>query len=126
MTTVNRLAIWMDHSDAHVMKVDAEMKRRHITSNFSKDDKAQTLAKSENIMHNKEHGLHVAFYKVLGDIIKDYDEVLIFGPTNAKKELHNLLADDSHFDAIKFEVFPADYMTEHEEQAFVRRHYELN
>ncbi len=116
----------MDHSDAHVMKVDAEMKRRHIESNFGKDDKGETLGRSENVMHNKEHGHHIAYYKALGEIIKDYDEVLIFGPTDAKKELHNYLAADSHFAKVKFDVQPADYMTEHEEHAFVRKHYDMS
>ena len=126
MNTISRLAIWMDHSDAHVMEVNAEMKRRHIASHFGKDEKGETLARSEAVMHNKEHGHHIAFYKALGEIIKGYQEVLIFGPSNAKKELHNYLADDSHFDKIKFDVQSADYMTENEEHAFVRRHYAMD
>jgi len=44
--------------------------------------------------------------------LKDYEEVLLFGPTNAKNELFNLLKDDRHFEKIKIEVKSGDKMTD--------------
>jgi len=57
--------------------------------------------------------------------MKDYDEVLLFGPTNAKNELVNILKVDHHFDEIKIEVKPADKMTENQQLAFVKEHFKI-
>ena len=38
-------------------------------------------------MHNKEQHEQSDYYKKLGETIKNYTEVLLFGPTDAKVEL---------------------------------------
>ena len=58
-----------------------------------------------------------------GDAIKNYDEVLIFGPTHAKEELVNLLKADRHFENIKIDVKHADKMTENQQHAFVKDYF---
>ena len=63
------------------------------------------------------------FYKQLSEIIKNYKEVLLFGPTDAKVELHNILKANHLFANIKIDVKQADKMTEHQEHAFVREHF---
>lgn len=75
-------------------------------------------------MHNKEQQFHEAFYKKIADEILKYDHVLLFGPTNAKMELHNLLNKDIHFKNIKIDIESADKMTDNEQYAFVRKHFE--
>ncbi|MFT6479867.1 MAG: stalled ribosome rescue protein Dom34, partial [Spirosomataceae bacterium] len=40
---------------------------------------------------NKRQQMNEAFYKEIADEILKYDHVLLFGPTNAKTELHNFL-----------------------------------
>lgn len=50
--------------------------------------------------------------------------MLLFGPTNAKTELHNFLNKDSHFKNVKVDVVSADKMTENEKNAFVKKHFE--
>ncbi len=56
-------------------------------------------------------------------MIKDYDEVLLFGPTDAKTELFNILKENRQFEKIKIEVKPADNMTENQEEAFVKEYF---
>jgi hypothetical protein len=58
--------------------------------------------------------------------MKDYDEVILFGPTDAKSELYNLLKNDHHFDKIRIEVKPADKMTENQQQAFVKKYFSIS
>ena len=123
MEVIKKVGIWMDHSSAHVMEFTDEIKTVHVDSKFTHHDKVATLARSENVMHHKEHDGQMAYYKHLGEVILNYQEVLLFGPTDAKKELHNHLATDHHFDGIKIEVLSADKMTEHQEHAFVRDHF---
>jgi hypothetical protein len=50
--------------------------------------------------------------------------VLLFGPTNAKVELHNYLKKDLHFKKIKIDIEPTDKMTNNEKDAFVKNHFE--
>ncbi len=127
MTATKNLGIWMDHASAHVMELTAApIKSQLVESAFSHQVKEETISKSEHLMHNKEHHQHLAYYKKLGDIIKNYDHVLLFGPTDAKAELYNVLKDDHHFAKIQIDLAPADHMTEHQEHAFVKQHFAKN
>ena len=63
------------------------------------------------------------YYKKLGEIIKNYEGVILFGPTEAKVELFNTLKADHHFEKINIEVKQADKMTENQQHAFVREHF---
>ena len=74
-------------------------------------------------MHNKEQHMTDSFYKEIADKILKYDNVLLFGPTNAKKELHNFLNKDLHFKDINIDIESADKMTDNEKEAFVENHF---
>lgn len=124
MKKTRLLGIWMDHSSAHAMTyVNDSIITEVIDSAFTSQDREATLAKSENIMHNKEQQQQGSYYKRVGDVIKNYEKVIIFGPTNAKSELANLLKEDHHFDNIEIEVKPADKMNAHEMQTFVKDYF---
>jgi hypothetical protein len=124
MTTAKNLGIWMDHSSAHLMEFTTDpIETKIIESKFTHEAKEQSLGKSENLMHNKEQHQQSEYFKKLGEIIKNYEEVILFGPTNAKVELYNTLKADHLFAKIKIEVKPADKMTENQEHAFVRQHF---
>ncbi len=119
-----QLGIWMDHSSAHIIEYsDSSLETETIETNFTHQDKESSLRKSENLMHNKEQQQQGDYYKKLGEVIKSFDEVLLFGPTDAKTELYNLLTADPHFSKIKIEVKQTDKMTENQEHAFVREHF---
>ena len=62
-------------------------------------------------MHNKEQQLQAEFYKKLEEIILNYDDVLLFGATNAKTELFNKIQKDHRFANIKIVVKEADKMS---------------
>ncbi|HEY5824359.1 MAG TPA: hypothetical protein VIT44_08340 [Cyclobacteriaceae bacterium] len=127
MSTEKRLGIWMDHAKAHLMEFTTEqMEDTIIASRFTHQEKEQTLEKSENIMHNKEQHQHAEYYKKIGEEIKKYDEVILFGPTNAKSELLNTLNGDHHFDKIKIHVQQTDKLTENQQHAFVRDYFSKN
>ena len=124
MKTVKNLGIWMDHAKAHVMEFTTDpIETTIITSGSTHEGKEQSLGKSENLMHNKEQHQQSEYYKKLIDTIRNYDEVVLFGPTNAKAELLNVLRADHNFEKIKIEVKQTDKMTENQEHAFVREHF---
>ena len=74
-------------------------------------------------MHNKEQHEQADYYNNLGGIIKNYDSVLLFGPTEAKVELYNVLKSDLRFAKIKINVKQADKMSEKQQHAFVREYF---
>jgi len=124
MTTGKKLGIWMDHASAHLMEYNDDMTTDIILSESTHAEKEKTLQKGESMMHNKEQQQQAEYYKTLGESIKNYDDVLLFGPTNARIELMNLLKADNHFSKIKIEIMPADKMTENQAQAFVRAYFQ--
>ena len=119
------LGIWMDHSIAHCSElINNTLVTESIESNPpSQVNKEDLYYKDESHMLNKEKDLLSSYYKKLGEIILDYDEVILFGPTDAKNELLNVLKDDHLFDKIKIEVKSADKMTENQQHAFVKEHF---
>lgn len=124
MKSAKYLGVWMDHSKAHIMELAADaMETRIIESTFTHEVKEETLSKNENLMHNKEQHQQAAYFKQLGEVIKKYDEVLLFGPTEAKNQLFNLLRADHLFENIKIDIKQTGKLTEHQERAFVKEHF---
>jgi stalled ribosome rescue protein Dom34 len=124
MTTATNLGIWMDHSNAHLMEFTTEpLTTMIISSRFTHREKEHSIGKSENGMNQKERHEHLDYYKKIGEAIKNYQDVLLFGPTTAKTELFNLLKADHHFEKIRIETKDADKMTQNEQHAFVRNHF---
>lgn len=114
----------MDHTNANLMEFNkGRMDTIVIHSKFSNGEKEESLKKSENLMHNKEQHAHGEFYKEIGEAIRDYGSVLLFGPTTAKSELFNVVNKDPLFAHIKFDVKPADKMTEYQQYTFVREFF---
>ena len=118
------LGIWMDHAIANLLDLYSKKNNHMIISEFTFSTKEKALDKSENLMHNKEQQMQEAYYKEIADEVLKYDTVLLFGPTNAKSELHNYLNEDLRFKDIKIDIKAADKMTDNQKEAFVREHFE--
>lgn len=124
MTDKTKIGIWMDHSLANLMDYSVNpMQTKTIECNFTREDKEEALKRSESIMHNKKQNELSEYYKEIAKIIKQYDEVLIFGPTDAKIELYNTIKDDQSYAKIKIAIKPADKMTENQQYAFVKTYF---
>jgi hypothetical protein len=124
MSNTNKLGIWMDHANAHLMEyTSGPIQTDILTSKFTHEEKEQSLHKGEFLMHNKEQHEQSAYYKMLGQKIKGYSEVVLFGPTSAKTELFNVLRADHQFEKIKIDLQQTDKMTEKQQHAFVRNHF---
>jgi hypothetical protein len=124
MSNTNKLGIWMDHSKAHLIEFKKESTPLTIiNTTFNHEDMESALNRSEQLMHNKRQQKQALYYNKLGNAIIPYGEVLLFGPTNAKTELLNVLQSDLRFEKIKIETQPADKMTENQKNAFVQKHF---
>ena len=124
MTIERGLGIWMDHQNAHIMEFTTDpIETATVESKFTHQEKEQTLGRSENLMHNKEQHEEGDYYKALGEIIRNYNDVVLFGPTDAKVELFNVLRKDHRFAGIVIEIVPTDKMTVNQQHAFVREYF---
>ena len=124
MKTRKRLGIWMDHSIAHLMEfTNKHFEVKTIESKLTNEVKKESLSNSESLLSNKKKGLLLAYYKKLSEAIKDYEQVILFGPTNAKIEFFDLLSEDIRFLKIKFEIKNTDEMTENQQQDFVQEYF---
>lgn len=124
MNTGKKLGIWMDHSKAHLVELIGSLEAtKTIDSTISDEDNEHSTSKSENVMHNKEQHKQAAFYKKLKAEIRNFEEVLLFGPSTAIEELANLLKADHQFDKIKVDVKHAGKMSDSQQHTFVKEHF---
>lgn len=121
MKTQKQLGIWMDHSKANIMELlNNKVISKTLESTPAFPEQVENLRLDESLMHSKEQIENADFYKELSIVIKGYNDVLLFGPTDAKTELFNLLKNNRQFDKIKISVQPADKLTENQQEAFVK------
>ena len=127
MKTTKKIGIWMDHHNAHLMEFSPDaIVTKTLESKFTHTAKEGSLHKGENGMHNKEQHQQAEYFKASSETIKQYDSVLLFGPTDAKSELYNLLSANHLFTKIKIDVRQSDKMTENQEHAFVKEFFSSN
>jgi hypothetical protein len=94
-----------------------------VVSESTYTEKEFSFNLHEKLLNKKEHYRQSGYFKKLSYIIKDYTQVILFGPTDAKNELLNLLETDHLFENIKIDVLNCDKMTENEMHAFVREYF---
>lgn len=124
MTATKGLGVYMDHYSARLIEYSPEGKEvRTITSSFTHKVKKSSIYKSEQLMHNKEQHSQRKYYNRIGDAIRNYDHVLLFGPTTAKTELFNLLKSDSNFSNIYISLKESDKINENQQHIFVRDYF---
>jgi len=125
MKSKKQIGIWMDHSVAFLTELTQDdLVTRTVESNPKSQVNPDDLYfRGEKHQLNKEQGILTAYYKELSEAIRDFDEVLLFGPTDAKSEFSNHLKADHLFDKIKIEAVSADKMTEFQQLTFIREYF---
>jgi hypothetical protein len=94
-----------------------------IKAKIAQQTKINGLSKNEILMHNKEGKQLSRYYKKLGEVIKNYKRIILFGPTNVKVELFDVLSEDEQFVKIKIEIKDTDKMTEDQKSSFVTDYF---
>jgi len=120
MKKQKQLGICMDHSSALIMELTNNM---IISTEFESESIKKIEIENEDnheIKGKEEQQTQSAYYKRISDIIRNYEAVLLFGPTDAKNELFNLIKVDHDFDNILIELRTTDKMTENQMFAFVK------
>ena len=128
MIITKNIGIWMNHSIAYIMEFTAGLITTiTVESNpdYKLDDKL-CFADNNSLSLYKEHYIQTAYYKKLEESISDCSEVILFGPTNAKVKLYNLLRIDKRFAKTNIEVTQAQEMNQSEQLDFVTKHFSKN
>lgn len=98
MQTIKKIAVYMDHFMANIIEyTDKAEVVKTIKSEFNQFEKEKILQKGESQLLNKDQDVQQEFYLKLRDQLFNYDAVLLFGSTNAKIELLNILQTDTKF-----------------------------
>ena len=124
MKNTKKLGVWMDHTLAHIIELKNNKIQSNTIESLALQGGEQVFGEDESLKHNTEQDQLSDFFKRISAVIKDYQEVILFGPTNAKTELYNSLKKDSHFNDIKIETETSDNLTENQMHAFVKEHFE--
>jgi hypothetical protein len=125
MKATKQLGVWMDHSIAYLTELtNVPNPTRTVESKPESKVKEEDLYfKDESHQLNKEQNKLSAYYRSLSNIILNYEEVLLFGPADAKNELFNIIKENHLFDHVKITVKTADKMSEARQQVFVREYF---
>ncbi|MDM8161156.1 hypothetical protein QUH73_15125 [Labilibaculum sp. K2S] len=118
-----KLGVWMDHTIAHIIEIKENTIASSTVESLSSQGEKQNFGKDESLKHNTEQDQLSEFYKRLSTVIRDYSEVILFGPTDAKTELYNLLKEDSQFNNITIDIETTDKLTENQMHAFVKEYF---
>ena len=127
METIKKIAIYMDHFTANIIEyTNTALTIKTIKSEFNHFEKEKILQKGEIHMHNKEQDMQNEFYLKLREELLNYNNVLLFGATNAKTELSNILKADNKFANIEMIIKNTDKLTDREQIAFVNDCFYIN
>jgi stalled ribosome rescue protein Dom34 len=122
MKKMKTYGVWMDHSKAIFIDLDASKENFTVNSSFNHTDKVETLSRSEKTMHNKEQHQQLAYFKEIKDRLENCNRLLLFGPTSAKMEFYNFIKENGHLKDIAIET--TDKMSMNELHAYVHKHYQ--
>jgi len=124
MKDIKKLGVWMDHSKAFLMELtNGPILQHQLQSDFNFLHRESSLVKSELLLHNREQHEQSVYYQTIAKTIINFNEVLLFGPTEAKDELFNLIRANTLFDKIKITVQNSDIMTEVQMHIHVREFF---
>ena len=119
-----QMGIWMDHSIAFLMELENDKVVESIVElEVPQLETDYDSGKNEKLKYNKEQQFQSSYYKKLIDNIKSNQEVVLFGPTDAKNELLNLIKDEHLTEKIKIEIQHSDKMTAIQMHDFVRAYF---
>ncbi len=119
-----QLAILVNDTNALLMELYNHMiVSRNIVFKPRENEESvpyKQFAQSENCEKDKRK---LAFYKEIGNIVSNYQQVIIFGPTETKFELYKLLEADKHLNKVKIECVDTIKMSDTQMHDFVLKYY---
>ena len=113
----------MDHAEAHIIPYSAQKKDWPTIRREQPNNVGRSANKGEKRISNKKNNCQQEFYDRILNAIAEYPQILLFGPTNAKQELYNLIRKSPQYDKLKITVENSGQMTGNEMFAYVKEHF---
>jgi hypothetical protein len=124
MKTTKKLGIWMDYSTANLIEYNLDSYEiKSIDSGFSFEEINEVLNNNKCLIDNKENQQLSKYFKRIAEQLKEYNELVLFGSTNAKVELHSILKEEESFQKIKIEIKNTAKMTDNQKKYFVKSYF---
>ena len=127
MKRVKKLGIWMDHSVAYLMEfTNNPFEIKTIESQFSINEKELQKSKKATALISKEKHVLFDYYNKISEAIKNYKQIILFGPSCAKIEFFDVLSEDERFLKMKVEIKETDKMSLNQQHAFILKYFTNN
>ena len=124
MKATKKIGIWMDYSSAHIMEFsDRPHEIASIESEFETKLKSKEKERGEKHLHSLAKQCKEDYFKKIASTILNYNKVLLFGPTNAKNELFNMLCEDPRYYKIKTYLKESGRLTLNQRNRFIHEHF---
>ena len=115
-----KLGIWMCHSNFHLVEYTNDLPDELLKKEIETPENVLT---NDATMLNQSFHLQTESFKKLGVAIEKYNEVVLFGPVDAKVEFLKFLQADARFGRIKIEIEQTNEMNEDQQQVFVENYF---
>lgn len=138
--SVIKMGVWLDHATAFILKfddgeaaimefIDSPYDRRvridgegSDTARFGPDH--HSASSNEDRKHNIKENELDRYFDLLEERLQEADDILLFGPTNTKEQLHNRMEDNKHFKDKTITVKATERLTDHQMIAYVREFFQ--
>lgn len=121
MSGTKKLGIFINNTIAQLMEFTHDTTEiKTMTSYFQNDVTADALGKTIPAKLKRELK---TYFRKLGDIIEHYDEIVVFGPNNTKKQLYQHLRYDKNFGKIKMDLKDSINLDYEQQQEFVKNYF---
>jgi len=122
MIKIKQLAIFMDDTNALLMELYNHMiVSRNIVFKSRENEEYIQYNNLLPLFGTDKH--RHAYYKEISNIMRRYQQVVLFGPVDIKTEFYALLEADHHFRKIKVEFIRTELMTDFQIHEFVLDYY---
>lgn len=124
MIKINQLAIFMDEANSLLIELYNHIivSRNRVFKVVDNEDDIQSMYR-EPLQWTDKQWHHLAYYKEISDIMRNYRQVVLFGPIDTRKELYKLLEADHHFKNIEIDFFDTHKMTDLQIHDFALDYY---
>ena len=122
MIKIKQLAIFMDDTNALLMELYNHMiVSRNIV--FKSRENEEYIQYNNLLPLFGTDKYRHAYYKEISNIMRNYQQVVLFGPVDIKTEFYKLLQADHYFRKVKVEFVMTDIMTDFQIHEFVLDYY---
>lgn len=141
MKTSKKIGVWLDHSKAYLLEPNQTAndiktiestqignyreagESSNVTSFGSSSGKGYHASNNEYNTNRIEEGELKSFYGKLQDQLEGYDEIILMGPTTAKKELLHLMEKNKKFHQSTIKLQSQDKLTPNQFAALVQSEF---